>query len=48
VELASWPDRVRGYAHVRAASAEKVAVERSELWRRWETGEARAGVAAPA
>jgi indolepyruvate ferredoxin oxidoreductase len=36
VELASWPDRVRGYAHVREASASAVATERAELWRRWE------------
>ncbi len=35
-ELASWPERVRGYAHVRDASAQVVAGERAELWRRWD------------
>jgi indolepyruvate ferredoxin oxidoreductase len=35
VELASWPERVRGYAHVRAATAAQVAAERAELRRRW-------------
>jgi indolepyruvate ferredoxin oxidoreductase len=38
LELASWPDRVRGYAHVREATAEKTMAERAELWGRWSGG----------
>ncbi len=46
VRLASWPEQVRGYGHVRAAGAEKAAAERAELWHAWEAGGAtRASVA---
>jgi indolepyruvate ferredoxin oxidoreductase len=38
VELASWPEHVRGYAHVRTASAAAAELERAELWRRWNGG----------
>ena len=48
VELASWPERVRGYAHVRAESAEKTRAEKTELWRKWDTGGAQRGAAIPA
>jgi indolepyruvate ferredoxin oxidoreductase len=35
VQLASWPDRIRGYGHVREAHAERVAREREALWAQW-------------
>ncbi len=34
-ELLGWPERVRGYAHLRARSAEEVEAERGALWARW-------------
>lgn len=36
VEIASWPEHLRGYGHVRQAHAVRVAAERAELWQRWE------------
>ncbi|MFZ9406080.1 MAG: indolepyruvate ferredoxin oxidoreductase family protein [Burkholderiaceae bacterium] len=36
IQIASWPDRVRGYGHVREAHARKVAQERADLWAQWE------------
>jgi indolepyruvate ferredoxin oxidoreductase len=41
VELASWPEHVRGYAHVRTASAAAAELQRAELWRRWNGEEER-------
>jgi indolepyruvate ferredoxin oxidoreductase len=38
VAIASWPEHVRGYAHVRAESAARTQVETAELWRRWDAG----------
>jgi indolepyruvate ferredoxin oxidoreductase len=35
VQIASWPDRIRGYGHVRAANADRVAREREALWAQW-------------
>jgi indolepyruvate ferredoxin oxidoreductase len=35
IQIASWPDRIRGYGHVREAHASKVAQERADLWARW-------------
>jgi indolepyruvate ferredoxin oxidoreductase len=40
VALASWPDTVRGFGHVKLANAERAAAERERLldqWRRFET-----------
>ena len=36
VQIASWPDRIRGYGHVREAHAERVRAEREALWAQWE------------
>ena len=36
VQIASWPDRIRGYGHVREAHAERVRSEREALWAQWE------------
>jgi len=38
VELAAWPDRVRGYGHVREANAAQAAVERERLWAQLQAG----------
>lgn len=35
VRIASWPDMLRGYGHVREASAAKVNAQRNEMWREW-------------
>jgi indolepyruvate ferredoxin oxidoreductase len=35
VAMASWPERVRGFAEVREESAARVGAERAELWKRW-------------
>ena len=35
VQIAAWPDRVRGYGHVREAHAERVAKEREALFAQW-------------
>ncbi|MFL6712360.1 MAG: indolepyruvate ferredoxin oxidoreductase family protein, partial [Sulfurifustis sp.] len=35
IEIAAWPDKVRGYGHVRERSAQAVAQQRQELWARW-------------
>ena len=48
VEIASWPEQVRGYAHVRAASAEKTLLEKTELWRKWDSGGVQRNFAVPA
>jgi indolepyruvate ferredoxin oxidoreductase len=37
VELLSWPEQVRGYAHVRAEAARGARAARDEQWRRWGT-----------
>jgi indolepyruvate ferredoxin oxidoreductase len=34
-QIAAWPEHLRGYGHVRAAHAAKVAVERERLWQAW-------------
>lgn len=38
VDIASLPERLRGYGHVRTASAEKVTQARDALWTRWNAG----------
>ncbi|WP_292936628.1 indolepyruvate ferredoxin oxidoreductase family protein [Noviherbaspirillum sp.] len=35
VEIAGWPEQVRGYGHVREASAQKLASQRTNLLQRW-------------
>jgi len=37
VEIASWPDTVRGFGHVKAANAARVAAERDRLLTQWRT-----------
>ena len=36
VEIADWPERVRGFGHVREASVEAVAAHRARLAERWQ------------
>lgn len=36
LRIASWPEALRGYGHVRARSAAKLAEQRTELWRMWQ------------
>lgn len=36
IEIASWPEHLRGFGHVRQAHAVRVADKRAELWKRWE------------
>jgi indolepyruvate ferredoxin oxidoreductase len=36
VEIASWPEHLRGFGHVRQAHAIRVIEKRDELWSRWE------------
>ena len=36
VEIASWPEHLRGFGHVRQAHEARVEVTRAELWQRWE------------
>lgn len=38
VEIASLPELLRGYGHVRERSARAVETKRLELWQRWEAG----------
>jgi indolepyruvate ferredoxin oxidoreductase len=38
VEIASLPEMLRGYGHVRERSAQTVATKRRALWLRWEPG----------
>lgn len=40
IAIAAWPEQVRGYGHVRAASAERVAAARAAWWERWESAAA--------
>ena len=36
IEIASWPEHLRGFGHVRLAHEARVAGMRTELWQRWE------------
>jgi len=36
VEIASWPEHLRGFGHVRQAHDARVAEKRADLWQRWE------------
>lgn len=36
VEIASWPEHLRGFGHVRQAHETQVAAMRDKLWQRWE------------
>ena len=42
LRIASWPEALRGYGHVRARSAARLAEQRTELWRMWQLAPARA------
>ena len=46
VELASWPEHVRGFGHVKERHVKLAATRRDELLRRWRAPEAAAGQAA--
>lgn len=35
IEIATLPEHLRGYGHVRSASAAKLAEQRAQAWRRW-------------
>lgn len=35
-QFAAWPEQIRGYGHVRAATAHKVQIMRHAYWKRWE------------
>ncbi len=48
VAIASWPEHVRGYAHVRAESAARTEAETAALWRRWDEGGVQRERAVPA
>lgn len=38
LEIASWPEQLHGYAHVRAAAAKETMAQRERLWKQWTEG----------
>lgn len=38
--IASWPEALRGFGHVRAASSASVEARRADLWQTWQTPQA--------
>ena len=48
VSIASWPENVRGYAHVRAESVARARQDQLQLWQRWESGDVQRNRAVPA